>query len=122
MKLTKILLSLSASLLAAILLSGAGLAQGTGPGQAPAPQVRQGTPKITVIGKIAYLEAEGGYYIQGEKPHELFIIANQDPNILGKLAQTGETVTIEARTMGDILTIETINGKPYQGSQKPVFK
>jgi hypothetical protein len=30
------------------------------------------------------------------------------------LAKSGETVTIEARARGDLLSIETLNGKKYQ--------
>ncbi len=103
--------------------AGPGLAQGPGTKEtSPAPQAPQTLQKIIVQGKIAYMEAMGGYYIQGEKPHEVFTIANQNPKVLGRLAKSGKSVTIEARPMGDLLTIEKLDGKKYQGKQEPVFK
>ncbi len=94
--------------------------QGAGPEAAgSSPQTLQ---KLEVQGKIAYLDAMGGYYVQGEKPHETYTIANQNSQVLGKLAKTGQRVTIEARPHGDLLFIETLDGQKYQGKQEPVFK
>jgi Flp pilus assembly protein TadD len=95
-------------------MSGAALSQGTGkaPEKAkPAAQIQ----KLTVVGKIAKDKAMGGYYIQGEKPPEVYHIANQNAKVLEKYAKSGKSVTIETQVvMGDNLAIEMIDGKKYQ--------
>jgi hypothetical protein len=98
-------------------LNGAVLAQGAAkaPEKAkPAAQVQ----KLTVVGKIAKEQAMGGYYIQGEKPPEVYRIVNQNPKVLENYVKKGKSVTIEAQVvMGDNLAIEKIDGKKYHGGQ-----
>lgn len=99
------------------------LGQEKAPGTtAPQPPSRE-AKQITITGKIDHLDSMGGYFIQGQKPPEVFIILNQNPAILGKLAKSGQVVKIAAKVQqGDNILIEQIDGKPYQGEQKPVFK
>jgi hypothetical protein len=95
-------------------LNGAVLAQGAAkaPEKArPAAQVQ----KLSVVGKIAKDQAMGGYYIQGDKPPEVYRIVNQNPKILENYVKSGNSVTIEAGVvMGDNLSIEKIDGFKYQ--------
>jgi hypothetical protein len=77
---------------------------------------------VTIKGKIAYLQAEGGYYVQGDSPKEIYIITNQNPKVLAKMK--GKTVTITAQLVADsdYIFITGINGNNYQGTKEPVFK
>ena len=90
------------------------LGQATGTGKA-APQGPQAQSRmITIQGKIDHMESMGGYFIQGQKPREIFTILNQNPEVLGKLAKSGQVVTIEAKVVqGDNILIESIGGKKY---------
>ena len=99
------------------------LGQEKAPGKTvPQPPARE-VKKITITGKIDNLDSMGGYFVQGQKPPEVFIILNQNPQVLGQLAKSGQVVKIEAKVkQGDNILIEQIDGKPYQGNQKPVFK
>jgi hypothetical protein len=91
------------------------------PGGTPAGMpALKGHPKITVQGTIKNLPSMGGYYIRSRG--EVYAIANQNPQVLEELAQSGRTVNIEARSQGDLLTIETIDGQGYVGSQVPGTK
>ena len=78
--------------------------------------------KITVKGKIA--STRSGYFLNGEEPPGRFIIANENPQVLGELAKQGNIVTVEGRlTYGaDYLFIEKIDGKRYQGAKEPDSK
>ena len=71
--------------------------------------------KVTMKGKIGFMERSGGYYIMGENPPSEVYIVNQNKKVLEKLKKSGETVTIEGHfTIGaDHLKIEKINGKKY---------
>jgi hypothetical protein len=93
-------------------------------------QVPQGQPpgdkasessSIFVIGKIEYLQSEGGYIVRGDHPYgRVFKIANPNPDLLDPLVSSGDKhVNIEGRlTPGtNILFIETLWGKPYAGKQ-----
>jgi hypothetical protein len=74
--------------------------------------------KLTLVGKIAKGKSMGGYYIQGEKPPEVYRIVNQNPKVLQNYVKSGKLVTIETRVvMGDNLAIEKIDGKKYQEGQ-----
>jgi hypothetical protein len=88
---------------------------GAAQAQAPAKTaVAQEAKKITVQGKIITSQSRGGYFIRGEKPREVFGISNQNPEALAPLAKSGQVVTIAAKVvLGDMLAIETIDGKPY---------
>lgn len=80
--------------------------------------------QITIKGRIAYLAAEGGYYVQGISPKEIFIITNQNPALLSELVNSRKVVTIRAQLVGggDIIAITSIDGNAYEGHQEPVFK
>jgi len=103
----------------AALLAGVWLAQpcpAQGPEAKPAaPKAARTAPlKIMITGKI--YKDKTGYYIQGEKPPEVFTILNPDSKVLDQLAKSGRTVTIEAvSVVGDNVDLEKIDGKPYQG-------
>jgi hypothetical protein len=99
-------------------LHGAALAQPKA--KAPAKAPIHEPMKMTIKGKILKDKSMGGYYIRGVT--EVYIIANQNPKVLEPLVKSGKTVTIIAKPNGDILTIEKLNGKKYQGKQAPVFK
>jgi hypothetical protein len=73
--------------------------------------------KVVIEGKIKNLPVMGGYYILSSP--EVYKIANKNPQILEELAQSGRTVSIEARAQGDLLTIEKIDGQTYSGGQAP---
>lgn len=80
---------------------------------------------VFVIGRIEYLQSEGGYFIQGDHPYgKRFKIANQDPEVLEKLLKTRDKhVTIEGHWTGtNLLFIEKIWGQPYQGAKEPASK
>jgi hypothetical protein len=117
MKAKKFLALATATCLALTGLGGAALAQGgaKAPEKAkPAAQMQ----KLTVVGKIAKEQAMGGYYIQGEKPPEVYRIVNQNPKVLDNYVKSGKSVTIEAGVvMGDNLSIEKIDGKKYTEGQ-----
>jgi hypothetical protein len=87
---------------------------------APGPAATKALKKITTPGKIKYMKIMDGYYIQA--PVEVFKIANQNPQVLEELVKSGRTVTIEARTQGDLLTIEKIDGQNYPGVKPPADK
>jgi hypothetical protein len=104
----KRILLLSASVLFLILfLAGTVFAQGSA--------ANKEVQKVTMKGKIGYMERSGGYYIIGENPPSEVFIVNQNKKVLDKLKKSGETVTIEGHfTIGaDHLMIEKINGKKY---------
>jgi hypothetical protein len=93
------------------------------PAQAPLPgtptpqAAKPPVPKFTITGKI--YKDETGYYIQGQKPPEVFTILNPDPQVLDKLAKSGKTVTIEARSEGgDNVAIAKIDGKNYPAGKE----
>jgi hypothetical protein len=117
MKANKFLALATAACLALAGLSGAALAQGAGQAPEKAKPAAQ-MQKLTVVGKIAKEQAMGGYYIQGEKPPEVFRIVNQNPKVLENYVKSGKSVTIETQVvMGDSLAIMKIDGKKYQEVQ-----
>ncbi len=73
--------------------------------------------KVTVKGKIQFMERFGGYYVESEDPPAQFFIVNQDKETLDKLMKSGKKVVIRGHlTSGaDYLMIEKINGKKYSG-------
>jgi hypothetical protein len=120
MRLKRLLAVLSAGVLVTALASSGVLAQA-------APQENDQVVKPQRLGRQVTLEVRvknmkvmGGYYVQGIT--EVHKIANQNPEVLEPLVKSGETVTIQARARGDLLTIETINGKKYQGKPEPASK
>jgi hypothetical protein len=98
------------------------LAQGQTKDQGAKSQVDKGQP-VTVNGKIAFMKALGGYFVNGEDPAGEFMIVNQDPKLLEGLFKSGKKVTIKGRLRGaDFLTIEKIDGKKYSGLKEPAPK
>ena len=120
MRLRRLLALLAAGLLLIALTSAGALAQaapqGKDPGVKPAPRGLQ----VTLQVKVKNLKVMGGYYLQGTP--EVYKIANKNPEILEPLFKSGETVTIEASASGDLLTIQTINGKKYEEKPAPASK
>jgi hypothetical protein len=96
-------------------LHGPALAQEKAKAPAKAP-----LKQMTLQGTINKDKSMGGYYIRGVT--EVFIIANQNPEVLDPLVKSGKSVTIVAKPNGDLLTIEKLDGKPYSGKQEPKFK
>jgi hypothetical protein len=119
MRFKRLLAVLAAGMLVIVFASAGALAQvapkGNGPVVQPGPQGL----KVTLQVKVKILRS-GEYGVQGKT--EVYGIANQKPEILGPLAKSGETITIEARARGDLLTIETINGKKYEVKPQPALK
>jgi hypothetical protein len=120
MRFKRLLTVLTAGVLAIALASAGALAQVApqGEGQVVNPP-RMGLP-VTVKVKVKNMKIMGGYYFKGIT--EVYKIANQNPEVLEPLVKSGETVTIEARARGDLLTIETINGKKYEEIPAPASK
>jgi hypothetical protein len=120
MKLRRLLALLAAGVLVIALTSTGSLAQaappGDKPGVKPAPRGLQVTLQVTV----KKMKIMGGYYLQGQP--EVYKIANKNPDVLEPLFKSGEIVTIEAQASGDLLTIQTINGKKYEAKPAPAAK
>jgi hypothetical protein len=120
MRLKRQLAVLAAGVLAIALTSAGALAQtapqGNGPVVKPPPRGLQ----VNLQVKVKNLQVMGGYYLQGKT--EVYKIANKNPEVLEPLVKSGETVTIEARASGDLLTIQTINGKKYEEQPAPASK
>jgi hypothetical protein len=112
--LIRIILSLSIITIVAC----SGFAQQKPQGQTPEGKASE-SATILVIGKIEYLQSEGGYFIRGDHPYaRIFKIANQNPDVLEPLLKIGNKhVYVDGRlTAGtNILFIEKIEGKPYTG-------
>ncbi len=100
-------LLLSVSILLLLFVAGVAFTQGSA--------TNKEVQKVTMKGKIGYMERSGGYYVIGENPPSEVFIVNQNKKVLDKLKTSGEVVTIEGHfTMGaDHLMIEKINGKKY---------
>jgi len=82
--------------------------------------------RVTVLGRVAYLESEGGYFIRGEHPYgKRYRIANQKAEVLEPLLKSYKIAPMfEGRlTPGtNILFIEKVNGKLYGGGAKQESK
>jgi hypothetical protein len=90
------------------------------PAQSPSTSVMslEGT-KVTVKGKIGYMERLGAYIIRGEDPPDELFVVNQNPKLLEELMKSGKTVIIDGHyTIGaDHLFIEKIDGQAYRGKE-----
>lgn len=120
MRFRKLLAGLAAGVLAVAFISTGALAQAAPQGNDPVAKPSPRGLQVTLEVKVKNLKAMGGYYLQG--PVELYKIANKNPDVLEPLAKSGETVTIEASASGDLLTIQTLNGKKYEVKPAPVSK
>jgi len=118
----EVIMKRSSVIALAALLAGVWLAQpcpAQGPEAKPAaPKAARTAPlKIMITGKIS--KEGANYYIQGQKPAEVFTILNPDPKVLDKLAKSGKVVNIEATSVvGDNVNIQKIDGRPYQGPKE----
>jgi hypothetical protein len=121
MRLRKLLALLAAGVLAIALASAGALAQaapqGNDPVVKPAPRGLRVTLQVTVKKNV---KAIGGYYLQGTT--EIYQLTNSNPEVLEPLVKSGESVTIEALASGDLLTIQTLNGKKYEGKPPAASK
>ncbi len=101
------------------LLAVVGCSQRQVPNQGPESATPQGH-KITIKGKIDFMQNLGGYFVRGEQPGGEFFIMNQNPQTLEGLLKGGKTVMIEGRIVrgAEYLFIEKIDGQPYRGSPK----
>lgn len=75
--------------------------------------------KVTIKGKIGYMENVKTYIVRGEAPPDELFIVNQDPKLLEELMKSGKTVIIDGHyTIGaDHLFIERIDGQTYRGKE-----
>ncbi len=86
----------------------------------PSSAAKPEEPKLTVKGKIDYMERLGGYCVRGVEPGGEFFIVNPNAKVLKQLKESGKTVTIEARVAArgaEYLIIEKIDGKKYSGKR-----
>jgi hypothetical protein len=120
MRLRKLLAVLAAGALATTFASAGALAQAAPQGNEPVVNPRPMGLQVTLQVRVKNLKAMGGYYLQGTT--EVYKIANKNPEVLEPLFKSGETVTIEARASGDLLTIQTLNGKKYEVKPAPASK
>ena len=120
MRLKRVLGVLVTGVLAIAFASAGALAQAAPQGNDPVVKSSPSGLQVTLPVKVKYMDAMGGYYLQG--PVEVYKIANKNPEVLEPLVKSGETVNIEARASGDLLTIQTINGKKYEGKPLPASK
>jgi hypothetical protein len=112
MRLKRLLAMLAAGVLAITFASSGALAQAAPQGNDPVVKPPPRGLQVTVKAKVKNMKVMGGYYLQGVT--EVYKIANKNPEVLEPLVKSGETVTIEARASGDLLTIQTINGNKYE--------
>ena len=120
MRVKKLLAVLAAGVLAIALASAGALAQAAPQGNDPVVKPPPRGLQVTLQVKVKNMKVMGGYYLQGTT--EVYKIANPNPEVLEPLFKSGETVTIEAIASGDLLTIQTINGKKYEGKPPPAAK
>ena len=120
MRLRRLLAVLAAGVLAIALASAGALAQAAPQGNDPVVKPPPRGLQVTLQVRVKNMKVMGGYYLQGIT--EVYQLANPNPEVLEPLVKSGETVTIEARASGDLLTIQTINGKKYEGKPSPASK
>ena len=122
MRSRRLLAVLAAGVLAIALTSTGALAQAAAPqGSDPAVKPPARGLQVTLPMKVKQNpRVVGSYYLQGTQ--EVYGIANKNPEVLEPLAKSGETVTVEAIASGDLLTIQTINGKKYEVKPSPASK
>ena len=120
MKFGRLLAVFAAGVLATALASAGALAQAAPQGNDPVVKPPPRGLQVTLQVKVTNPQAKGRYYLQGKQ--EVYGLANPNPEVLEPLVKSGETVTIEARASGDLLTIQTLNGKKYEGKPAPASK
>ena len=120
MRLRRLLAVLAAGVLATALASAGAMAQEASKGNDTVLKPPSRGLQVTLQVRVKNLKVMGGYYLQGTT--EVYKIANKNPEVLEPLVKSGETVTIEARASGDLLTIQTLNGKKYEATPAPASK
>jgi hypothetical protein len=108
-----------------VILSVVALAAGFGFAGGPAPE--QGSAQaakgelIVVKGKVDFVQAVDRYFVRAEHPHTDLMVVNPNPKLLDQLFKSSKIVTIQGRMEGgaDLLFIEKIDGKFYQGGLAP---
>ena len=74
-------------------------------------------PKITLKGKIGFMNNLGGYFVLGLEPGGEMFIVNKNPRVLEELFKSRKIIMIEGRIVrgAEYLFIEKIDGQPYAG-------
>ena len=104
------------SMVVFIFLVGNGVAREPYPAGGSGGKKKEG-PAITAKGTIKHLG--GQFYLVSPENNDSFLIMEADAKLLGDLAKSGRTVTIQGRLPigADALFIEKIDGKPYPGGK-----
>jgi hypothetical protein len=113
-KILTMVVILSVLALAASLAFSGGPAPEQGSTQAPKGEL------IVVRGKVDFIAAVDRYFVRAENPHTDLMVVNPNPRALDQLSKSGKIVTVQGRLEGgaDLLFIEKIDGKPYNGATK----
>ncbi len=79
--------------------------------------------KVSIEGKISFVQRTGYYMVTTETPHVEYFIVNPDAKTLDKLIKEGKPVKIDGHlTVGaDQLFVEKINGKQYPPSKTKII-
>ena len=111
---TNRLMTFILSLSFVMILAGLGFTEQKAQEQTPQGQSPESHP-VLIIGRIEFLQSEGGYFIRGDHPVGVFRIENQNPQVLEKFSKIHANVKIEGhRNPGtNLLFIEKIDGQPY---------
>ena len=112
------------SMVVFIFLVGNGAAREPYPAGGSGGKKKEG-PAITAKGTIKHLG--GQFFLVSPENNDSFLIMEPDAKLLGDLAKSGRTVTIQGRLPigADALFIDKIDGKPYparSGTPYPVEK
>jgi hypothetical protein len=98
-----------------VLAASIGFAGGPAPEQGSS-QVAKGEP-VVVKGKLDFVQRVDRFFVRAEGPPADLMVVNPNKKALDQLSKSGKTLTIQGRLAGgaDLLFIEKIDGKPYQG-------
>jgi hypothetical protein len=112
-----------------LLLTSVGLAQPYIPDPDVTGKIKGAYQPITLVARIGYNRALGGYYIRNNPRYGFGnkVILNQNYRVLGRLARSGRVVTIFARVSplefrATHVYIESINGRHYYGRYAPLVR
>ena len=117
------------SLLLALGLAGAGLAQQYVPDPDVYGKIKGAYQPIGLVAKIGYAKDQGGYFIKNNPRYGFGnkVILNQNYEVLSRLARRGKFVTISGRVSplefrATHVYLESIDGRPYYGRHAPLVK